>query len=135
MPPSLKIVRIIEGQRFNVWADRVTTAPLRFGIDPARLAWHREAPGTRQEMEAETTIIKELAQQATLASWKQSRPLPVLEIASAKNQYLLIGDRQDYRTLKAIQNARHRAVVVSCYTVYKPDLPYIDFDSLQEQAA
>lgn len=135
MPPSLKIVRIVNPQQFKVWADRVTTAPLRFGIDPARLAWHREAPGTRQDMEAETAAIKAISEQATLAAWQQPRPLPVIELAADKNQYLLVGNRQDYRVLKAIQNARHRPVVACVYTIYKPDLPYIDFKSLEDQAA
>jgi len=135
VPRKLHITRTVEPQTVRVWADRVTTAPLRFGIDPARLAWHREAPGTRQEMEAETTIVRELVEQATLAAWQQPRPLPVIELAADKNQYLLVGNRQDYRVLKAIQNAKHRPVVAHVYTISKNDIAFIDFKSLEDQAA
>lgn len=135
MPRSLKITRTVEPQTVRVWADRVTTAPLHFGIDPARLQWHQQAPGTREDMEAEAAAIKAIAEQASLSAWKQPRPLPVLEIASAKNQYLLVGNRDDYRTLRAIKNAKHRPVVALVYTVSKNDLGYIDFKSLLEKAA
>lgn len=134
MPRSLKITRTVEPQTVRVWADRVTTAPLHFGIDPARLQWHQQAPGDRQAMEAENQKIKEIAEQATLAAWQQPRPLPVIELAADKNQYLLVGNREDYRTLKAIKNAKHRPVVVCVYTISKPDLPFIDFDSLTAEA-
>ncbi len=135
MPPKLHIIRTIEPQLIRVWADRVTTAPLHFGIDPARLQWHREAPSSRQAMKAENQKIKEIAEQATLAAWQQPRPLPVIELAADKNHYLLIGNREDYRVLKGIQNARHRAVLVSCYTISKHDIAFIDFDSLTAEAA
>lgn len=131
---QLKIVRAVEPQQFKVWSDRVSTAPLHFGVPAEALQWFRQAPSTREGMEAENLKIRQTMEEMELSSWQQPEPLLVIELAAERNNYLLVGDRNQYVIVKAAQNIR-KALTVACYSIYKPDLQFIDFKSLADRAA
>lgn len=130
----LKIIRTVEPQQFKVWSDRVSTAPLHFGVRAEALQWFRQAPGTRQALRDENLKIKALMEEMTFSAWQQPKLISVIELAAERNNYLLVGDRNQYVIVKAAQNVR-KALTVACYSIYKPDLPFIDFNSLAEKAA
>ena len=134
MSRKLHIVRAIEPQQFKVWSNRISTAPLRFGIDPGQLQWFRQAPESRQALQDENLKIRQTMEEMTFSAWQQPEPLLVIELAAERNNYLLIGDRNQYVIVKAGQNIR-KALSVACYTVYRPDLPFINFESLADRQA